>query len=110
MSWLLTAGRFLGIRGGIALGVSVALLFVMWRADSLSEGKREAEDALIAEVTRHAVTRGSLAMLEGKMAELVEAGQLREEARDKALEEVAKETADLRKTAENFDIETATGL
>lgn len=101
---------FIGIRGGIAIAFGLALAFVMWRADDLSEGKRKAEDALVASETRHAVTTASLDALEGKLADLVEAGQLREEARNKALEDVAKETAELRKSAEDFDITTAEGL
>lgn len=98
------------IFSGVTAALAIALAFTMWRADSLSEGKRKAEDALVASETRHAVTIASLDALEARLAVMVKDGQLTEENRDKALEDVEAEIAPLRDQAEAFDITTATGI
>jgi len=45
---LATLYRFLGIRGAIAAGLALALAFVMWRADSLSERLERAKEQIAA--------------------------------------------------------------
>ena len=96
--------------GGLAAVLALALAFTLWRADSLSEQRDEAEKALVAEQVRHKVTAASLVALTGELEAFVAAGELREENRDKALDNVAKETKALRDQAEAFDILTVDGV
>jgi len=79
MTTVLAIWRFLGIRGAIAAGLALALAFVMWRADSLSERLERAKGATVAEQTRHAITRASLALLEQRHAAIVADGRARDE-------------------------------
>lgn len=102
--------RFIGIRGGIAIALGLALAFTMWRADSLSHGLEDAKADLVAERTRHTVTRASVTLLETKMAELVRDGELRAEARDEAIADVERETEALEAQIKDFNIETVEGL
>lgn len=100
---------------GVTLALVVALGVAMWRADAISASRDEARKALATEEVRHDVTRASLAGLELRMAELVRDGELREERLREALEQVAKETAPLRKQADQIergeiDIRTVEGL
>ena len=48
MTTVLAIWRFLGVRGAIAAGLALALAFVMWRADSLSEGLERAKEQIAA--------------------------------------------------------------
>jgi len=79
MTTVLAIWRFLGVRGAIAAGLALALAFVMWRADSLSERLERAKGALVAEQTAHGLTRASLALLEQRHAAIVADGRARDE-------------------------------
>lgn len=101
--------------GGLAALLAVTLIFVMWRADSISEARDAYRDNLTAEETRHAVTRASLASLELRLAAMVREGELRQERLDKAMREVEIQIAPLREEARRLehgliDIRTVEGL
>lgn len=100
----------LKLLGGASAALLIALGIVMWRADSLSNQRDDERAARVAEIAAHAITRASLASLQTKLNEFVQAGELRAESRDEALEEVEAEVAELRAQASDFDITTAEGL
>lgn len=110
--WLISAGKFLGIRGGIAVALGIALAVTMWRADSISEDRDEARQAYAASEARHSITRQSLSLLEGKLADMIEAGKATEANVEKAVEEAKRESDTLRAQAgrigavEGVDCET----
>jgi len=80
------AFRFIGIRGAIAIGLGLALVFTMWRADSLSEQRDEALREVGAIETRLEVSNASLDALQAELATFVEEGALRGERAAEALE------------------------
>jgi Flp pilus assembly protein TadG len=97
MPGFLTIARAIGIRGGIAIMLAIALAFVMWRADALS-GKLEASQQHLAnEKAAHAVTTASLALLEEKLATYIKDGERRSEAAAEALEAQQARSASLDK-------------
>lgn len=97
--WLISAGKFLGIRGGIAVALGIALAVTMWRADSISEDRDEARQAYAASEARHAITRASLDKLESRLTAMIEAGEATEEAVEEAVAETKEETDALRAEA-----------
>lgn len=101
--FLANAAKAIGVRGGIAIALGLALAVTMWRADSISEARDKAEDQVVVETTKHAVTAASLDALELRLAAMVADGELRAERLSKAQAEVAKETAPLRAQADAFE-------
>lgn len=103
------------IFSGVTLALLIALGIAIWRADAISESRDEARKALATEEVRHDVTRASLASLELRLAELVREGELRKARLEEALEKVERDTAPLRKQADQIergeiDIRTVEGL
>jgi Lon protease-like protein len=99
----------------LAAVLAIALAFVVWRADQISEARDAYKDKLAVEETRHAVTRASLASLQLRLAAMVREGELRKERLDKAMRETEAQVAPLREEARKLerrliDIRTVEGL
>ncbi|MBL4858404.1 MAG: hypothetical protein JKY36_04295 [Erythrobacter sp.] len=97
--------RAIGFRGAIAIIALIALAVVMWRADAISESRDKLRTALATEEARHAVTRQSVDTLTLEMKRLVEEGEARAERVDKAMQQVAEDTAPLKAEAERIERE-----
>lgn len=91
------------IFSGITLALLIALGFALWRADSLSDARDEAQRQLVTEEARHAVTRQSLASLAQRLTDMVRDGELRQERLSDAMMEVRQETAELRRQADMIE-------
>lgn len=95
--------RAIGLRGFLAIGLTVALAIVMWRADAISEQRENARNALATEIAQHEVSRQSVDALTLEMARLVQEGEARAERVDEAMMRVAEETAPMRRRAEQIE-------
>ena len=87
----------------IITALLIALGIVMWRADAISDSREKLRNALAAEEARHAVTLQSVDTLTLELAKLVEEGEARAERIDKAMQQVAEDTAPLKAKAERIE-------
>lgn len=89
--------------GGAALVLLLALCASLWRSDSLSKQRDDAIEAKIVEQAKHAVTAASLNTLTAELARMVAEGEAKAERVQKAYAVTRKETADLRKQADDLE-------
>ncbi len=95
MPGFLTIARAIGIRGGIAILLAIALGITMWRADAISGQRDEAIQGKANEAAAHSVTKASLALLEEKLATYIKDGERRQKAAQDALEAQQERSASL---------------
>lgn len=81
----LTIARMIGIRGGIAIALGLALAFVMWRADTWHDRAERYAQSAANEKAAHAVTRASLGNLQQRLAVFIREGEDRAKAAETAL-------------------------
>ena len=89
----------IGIRGFIAIGFAVALALVMWRADVLSGKLDDARFEIATERANHAITRGSVALLEKTIADMNAEALARAEAFEDSRRLAADEAERLKRAA-----------
>lgn len=87
------------------LALFMVLGVVMWRADQISGQRDDYRDQLALCNANHAVTRGSLHVLEQEMADAVHAGELRAERLERAHVEQEKESEALLAEADRVKAE-----
>jgi cell division protein FtsB len=81
------------VTGGIAALLLVLLGIQTWRLSSAQDALEDKRNELAASEAQHAVTRASLATLEGELAKMVRDGELRAQRLAEARSE-AKEASD----------------
>ncbi len=86
----------------------VAAALLLWWVYGQGQASRQSE--IDQAELLHRITAASLDTLQAELAAMVADGEIRAERRNAAMEAVAEETAELRKQAEAFDIETVEGL
>lgn len=96
------------VSGGIIAALLIALAIVMWRADAISADREKLRNALAMEAASHAVTRQSVATLEGALARFVGAGRAARAAQLAAIEAQAGDSAALQAQADAIRAEMAT--
>lgn len=92
--------KAIGIRGFLAIGLGLALIFVMIRANSLSGDLEAKRNELAAERAGHAITRQSVTILQQSLEKFVGAGEAAKVAQLAAIEAQAKDNADLQAQAD----------
>lgn len=92
--------KAIGIRGFLAIGLGLALIFVMIRANSLSGDLEAKRNELAAERAGHAITRQSVTILQQSLEQFVGAGEAAKVAQLAAIEAQAKDNADLQAQAD----------
>lgn len=97
----------IGIRGAIAIALGIALLIVMWRADSISEDLADAEAKLSIAEDRLEISNASIDTLEAKLAEYIGAGAASRAAQLAAIEAQAEDSAALQSQADAIRAEMA---
>ena len=84
------------ITAGIVCALAIALAFVIWRADGLSDSLEAKRNELASERAAHAITRGSVETLQGALEKFVGAGKAARAAQLSSIEAQAPRSAVLR--------------
>lgn len=92
--------KAIGIRGFAAIGLGLALIFVVIRAHGLSGDLEAKRNELAAERAGHAVTRQSVAILQQSLEKFIGAGEAARVAQLASIEAQAKDSAALQAQAE----------
>lgn len=92
--------KAIGIKGFAAIGLALALAFVMMRAHGLSGDLEAKRNELAAERAGHAITRQSVTILQQSLEQFVGAGQASRVAQLASVEAQAKDNAALQAQAE----------
>jgi cysteinyl-tRNA synthetase len=97
---LAKAAKSIGIKGFAAIGLAMALIFVMIRAHGLSGDLEAKRNELAAERAGHAVTRQSVDILQQSLEQFVGAGKASQVAQLAEIEAQAKNNKELQAQAD----------
>lgn len=97
---LAKVAKAIGIKGFAAIGLGLALIFVIIRAHGLSGDLEAKRNELAAERAGHAITRQSVAILTDSLEQFVGAGEAAKVAQLASIEAQAKDNAALQAQAE----------
>lgn len=92
--------KAIGIRGFVAIGLGLALIFVMIRAHHISSDLEVKRNELAGERAAHAITRGSVDTLQAALEKFVGEGEAARVAQLASIEAQAKDNADLQAQAD----------
>lgn len=99
--------KAIGIKGFAAIGLALALAFVMMRAHGLSGDLEAKRNELAAERAGHAITRQSVTILQQSLEQFVGAGKAARVAQLASVEAQAKDSASLQAQADAIRAEMA---
>jgi hypothetical protein len=92
--------KAIGLKGFLAIGLGLALVIVMMRADQISKDREALRTSLAGERAGHAITRQSVALLRQSLEAFVGAGQAARIAQLAEIEAQAKDSAALQDQAD----------
>lgn len=101
------AWELIGIRGAIAIVLGLLLVFVMLRADAISEDLADTRAALRLTESKLEISNASIDTLEGKLAEFIGAGAAARLAQLEAIEAQAADSSELQRQADAIRAEMA---
>lgn len=101
------AWQLIGIRGAIAIVLGLLLIFVMVRADAISEDLADTRAELRLTESKLKISNASIDTLEAKLADFIGAGAAARVAQLEAIEAQAADSADLQREADAIRAEMA---
>jgi hypothetical protein len=104
---LIGIARAIGIRGGIIIALCCALIFVIIRADGISDDREDLRDQLSTERAEHKITRASVDTLTLELGRFVGAGKAARAAQLAAIEAQADDSVALQRQADAIRAELA---